>query len=354
MAVIHYLGCFWYATTLVGFDHTWLNYHGFDADNWSYQYVTSFHWAITQFTPSSMHVQPQNILERIFAITVIVLGLVGFSYLVGSITGSLTELRKLKEEESKQFWNLRRFLKKAAVPKDLQVRIEKYVEHAWQVQKTTANPRTIPMYQMLTVQLRNELNCAIFLPVLEVHPLFTFLSEKATVATQRIATEGLSRQLLARSEAMFHVEEISYQLGFVTVGRLQYIRTLPDGQQVKEFVDADEDWITEPAIWMPEWVTLGDLMAVTVSEIVQVSAKGFAEAIKRTPQVYLRMCIYANNFVNWINEKEFEELSDICQGDELTDLIEGMLLSEDEKEDGKSIRAPIEKTVSKTKTGFFH
>ena len=53
--------------------------------------------AITQFTPSSMHVQPQNILERTFAISVVIAGLVGFSYLVGSITGSLTELRKMKD-----------------------------------------------------------------------------------------------------------------------------------------------------------------------------------------------------------------------------------------------------------------
>merc|ERR1719456_1153372 len=126
---------------------TWIKYHGFERGtdiegeviDWKYQYVTAFHWAITQFTPSSMHVQPQNMLERIFAITVVIFGLVGFSYLVGSITGSLTELRRMKEEAVKQFWNLRRFLKRAHVSTSLRIRIEKYVEHAMAMEKCSIN-----------------------------------------------------------------------------------------------------------------------------------------------------------------------------------------------------------------------
>merc|ERR1719162_2306181 len=99
-----------------GNSKNWVSHHGFDGETWNYLYILSFHWAITQFTPSSMHVQPMNMLERTFAIMVVIFGLVGFSYLVGSITGSLAELRRLKEESVKQFWSLRRFLKRSQVP----------------------------------------------------------------------------------------------------------------------------------------------------------------------------------------------------------------------------------------------
>merc|ERR1719478_572909 len=137
LGVNHILACLWYATTLVDMGPDWVHVHEFDQSDWTYKYITAFHWAITQFTPASMHVQPQNMLERTFAVTIVVFGLVGFSYLVGSITGSLTELRRMNEDAAKQFWNLRRFLKKSQVQMPLRIRIEKYLEHAWTLQKNS-------------------------------------------------------------------------------------------------------------------------------------------------------------------------------------------------------------------------
>jgi hypothetical protein len=131
LVINHYIGCLWF---IIGnsFDSsdTWIVYHEFDQVDWAYQYFTAIHWSITQFTPASMHVQPQNVVERIFAIAVVVFALVGFSYVVGSITGSLTQLRSMQEDKSKQFWNLRRYLKQHQVYFELSVRIQRYIEHA--------------------------------------------------------------------------------------------------------------------------------------------------------------------------------------------------------------------------------
>merc|ERR1719159_1675251 len=99
LLVINHIICciwFWIADTIADGD-TWIKVFNFDQANWAYQYWTSFHWSITQFTPASMHVQPQNLLERCFAVVVVVFALVGFSYIVGSITGSLNQLRSMQE-----------------------------------------------------------------------------------------------------------------------------------------------------------------------------------------------------------------------------------------------------------------
>jgi len=324
IAVNHFIACFWFATTLIDTGPSWVQIHHFDKDDvsWGYQYVTSFHWAITQFTPSSMHVQPQNILERTFAITVVILGLVGFSYLVGSITGSLTELRRMNEEATKQFWNLRRFLKKSGVNIQLRVKIEKYVEHAWHAQKASITNTNLPILRLLTEQLKNELNWAMSKPHLEVHPLFKYMSEHCALAMQRVATKALTRKLLARHEPFFHAGEIAQHMSFLTRGRLKYIK---EGQFSDiEWVDADEDWITEPALWTPQWVTLGELLAERVSEVIEVSSTDFADAIKRTPQVFDRVSTYATNYMCWLN-KHRATMSDITQGDEVSEEIEAML-----------------------------
>jgi len=342
IAVNHFVACAWFATSLVDAGVSWVEFHELRSDqvSWNYQYLTSFHWAITQFTPSSMHVQPQNLTERIFAITVVVFGLVGFSYLVGSITGSLTELRKIKEDAIKQFWKLRKFLKGQQVPMELRMKIEKYLEHAWAMQKNSSAGGNLPILQLLTEQLKNELNMAMNMPHTEVHPLFAYLSSSSVVAMQRIATKALRRKLLGRNEPNFHEGEVAEHMSFVVQGSLRYTRTV-DGEQTQEVVDAGEDWITEPAMWTPEWMTLGELVASCVSELLLVSAADFADAIKRTPQVFDRVSTYAANFIKWVNSKNDRELSDICQGDLVSTEIESMLweIEDDvDEEDRCSVR----------------
>merc|ERR1719352_682635 len=205
IAVNHFIACAWFAMTLFDVGPSWVEFHSLERKDvsWLYQYVTSFHWAITQFTPASMHVQPQNIVERIYAVIVVILGLVGFSYLVGSITGSLTELRRMNEDSVKQFWNLRRFMKKSQVPIELRMRIEKYLEHAYTIQKNCLTNSNLPILKLLTNQLRNELNWVMSMPHLVIHPLFSYLSSDLPAVAQHIATEALSRQSLARNEAAF-------------------------------------------------------------------------------------------------------------------------------------------------------
>jgi len=240
----------------------------------------------------------------------------------------LTELRRLKEDGVKQFWNLRRFLKKSQLSTELRIRIEKYLEHAWLAQKSAVSNDNLPILKLLTDQLRDELNFSRIMPHLKVHPLFAYMSTNFSATMQRIATKALSQKAFAPKEPIFHRDEIAQHLGFVVAGRLQYVRTFPDQPDQPdrpEYVDRDEDWITEPALWTPAWVTLGELRAVSVSELVEVSSVEFAEAIKRTPQVYDTVCGYATNFVNWINSKPSRHQSDICQGDIVGEAIENML-----------------------------
>merc|ERR1711971_733121 len=177
LAINHFIACLWFLVSDAQSDHamTWIEHHKFHNVDWDYQYVTSFHWSITQFTPSSMHVQPQNIIERVFAICVVVFALVGFSYIVGSITGSLTQLRQMQEDTAKQFWSLRRFMKLNNVPSALSLRVQKYLEHAWGRRREGLDMANIKIFQLLSEQLRDELKCVINVPPMAgVHPLMSY------------------------------------------------------------------------------------------------------------------------------------------------------------------------------------
>mmetsp|Transcript_116875 Transcript_116875/g.182620 ORF Transcript_116875/g.182620 Transcript_116875/m.182620 type:complete len:183 (+) Transcript_116875:1-549(+) len=141
---------------------------------------------------------------------------------------------------------------------------------------------------------------------------------------QRIATTALARKLLARDEIYFQPGELAQNLSFVIGGRLEYCKAVAGGNH-KEWVDKGEDWITEPVLWTPHWVTMGELTSTTVSELLEVSSANFKDAISRTPQVYERVCSYALKFLQWYQGMSRDDQSDICQGEIVGEQIKQMV-----------------------------
>eukprot|EP00438_Fugacium_kawagutii_P014074 Skav204181 [mRNA] locus=scaffold903:671647:679349:- [translate_table: standard] len=111
----HVIACIWFFTGKFAVDtglvRSWLldTVNGdMLAESKLYQYTTSLHWSLTQFTPASMEVSARNVPERMLSIAVLFFALITFSSFVGSITTSMTALRSMKADTKKQFWMLRR------------------------------------------------------------------------------------------------------------------------------------------------------------------------------------------------------------------------------------------------------
>jgi len=327
LVINHYIACAWYfvGVSLNPDLDTWVRYHGFEEAEWGYQYLTAFHWSITQFTPASMSVQPQNIHERMFAINVVVFALVGFSYVVGSITGSLTQLRSMQEDTTKQFWNLRRYLKQNKVPLTLASRIQRYLEHAWQSQQENISLQNIKIMKLLSEQLHCELQCELSVPHLSVHPLFRRLYDVSNVTMHRLANTAIRRKPLARNDILFISGEKATNMYIVVAGRLQYHKSDSSGDDHHEWVDKGEDWIAEPVLWTPMWLHLGNLTAVTECDLLLVDPKSFSEVFVLNPHAYTLASNYAQRFLMWLESLGADSLTDICQGEEVGPLVESFI-----------------------------
>lgn len=333
LVINHCIGCTWFliADIQSAQTDTWVVVHGFEGTEWSYQYMTAFHWSITQFTPASMHVQPQNLSERVFAILVVVFALVCFSYVVGSITGSLTQLRTMQEDSTKQFWNLRRFMKQNKVSPLLSHRIQKYLEHSWQSNQVKLSVKSIKLFSLLSEQLHNELQFELSVPHLSVHPLFQRLTDVSNVTMHRVADMAISRKMLARNDALFISAETATHMFIVVDGRLQYCRMDNTFQEHKEWVDKGEDWIAEPVLWTHAWTHLGSLSAVTECDLLLVEPKKFCELVRLNPAAFQLAAGYAKKFLEWLNSIAQADLSDIWQGEEVGDLIDSFMVMEEER-----------------------
>jgi len=167
-----------------------------------------------------MHVQPQNTGERVFAIAVVVFGLVCFSYLVGSISASLAQLRSM--QDTSQIWKMRKFLSQNDVPKGLAIRIEKYLDHRCAQLSEKMRRESVPILKHLSKELDGELQASLTVPHFRVHPLFQRLEEKSSLTLHRLALHAIDHGSYAALDVIFVQDERSTHMMIPIRGQCQY------------------------------------------------------------------------------------------------------------------------------------
>jgi len=342
LIVNHVIACVWFWIGDLHGGGGWIEAHQLNDAAWDYQYATSLHWAITQFTPASMHVQPHNMSERMFAIGTVVFALVGFSYVVGSISGSLAQLRGMTENRARQFWELRRHLRKNHVSITLSARIQKYAEHVLESQEDNVPAKDVKLLSLLSEQLRSELECEICMPHFSVHPLFARLCVVSRVTIHRLANNAIYNKLLARTDTLFIPGETATHMYIVVAGRLVYSRFDSKNDEHKELVDKGEDWISEPVLWTSTWVHLGLLTALTECALMVLDPVQFGRIVNLNPDANMLATTYVKNFIAWINSVERDSLSDIWQGENVSPRVASFMeLDENQFRNAKSLAAKL-------------
>ncbi|CAK0882271.1 unnamed protein product [Prorocentrum cordatum] len=343
LVVNHITCCMWYAVSVnQSGEQTWIKVHKFEHAHWTYKYATAFHWSIHMLL---------NLAERVFTVVVVVLALVGFSYIVGSITGSLGQLRNMNAEESMLFWDLKRYLARNKVPRPLSMRIQKYLENAWQAQSKKSG-QNFKLKNMLSEQLLSELKFEMAVPQLRIHPLLDRLIDKSKVTANRLANVAMGHKLLAAGDYLFHHGEAATHMFIVVDGKLIYARLDSYGGVHKELVEKAEDWIAEPVLWTRRWVHCGLLKAIEDCDNLAIDSKKFAEQVKLNPEALEFVSEYAQNFIEWLNNEDPNDLSDISQGENLSELLAGFIPSMESVEcdnpSGENVRARFFFALAKT------
>eukprot|EP00929_Paragymnodinium_shiwhaense_P009090 TRINITY_DN113138_c0_g1_i1.p1 TRINITY_DN113138_c0_g1~~TRINITY_DN113138_c0_g1_i1.p1 ORF type:complete len:821 (-),score=117.13 TRINITY_DN113138_c0_g1_i1:224-2686(-) len=324
--ITHFIACCMYAIGNNDKANSWVKEYGVNTWPWGEAYGIAFHWTLTQFTPSSKPpIQPQNLNERLAAILVVMFALVGFSYVVGSITQSLAQLRNLHEAKTGQLWNLRRYLRHNKVSLRLRTRIHKYIDHQMnQMQDFSVMGGSSTLLSSLSTQLRGELQYEITVPHLAVHPLMARFSVSNMAVMRRIAFEALTRASVAEADVVFTPGEQASYFSVVVLGRLIYSRILGASTE-REWVDPMEDWIAEPSLWCTKWNHLGELQAHMPAELLQIAPAKFSFIVSVNVASYMCALEYSQNYLQWLNAQPYHELSDITQGEKMTAILDGML-----------------------------
>mmetsp|Transcript_59248 Transcript_59248/g.138747 ORF Transcript_59248/g.138747 Transcript_59248/m.138747 type:complete len:709 (-) Transcript_59248:61-2187(-) len=120
LVINHYLAIGWLVLgKYFWYSSTWVDNADIRGREFSDQYVTSFHWSLAQFLPSTTDIAPTNGLERLYAVLAVLLAFGVISSFITGVTNTVNALRAVRVSTVTQEAKLRQFFSDRRLPASL-------------------------------------------------------------------------------------------------------------------------------------------------------------------------------------------------------------------------------------------
>jgi len=298
----HYIACGWFWLGSLGIlDSSWPNKFLVNYPlSFSYAYATSLHWSLTQFTPASMEVVPQNVAERFFVIVVIILALVAFSSFVSSITAAMTHIRHINAKKMQLETAVREFFAEHKISHHMASRVWHFLRSSKGKSAKRLKEKDIPAFALLPQTIKEDLRLEVFYPILSVHPLFPELAKRDEYNhLLRIANTAITERSLTLGEQVFPNRTPVDHMVFVAFGDLKYT-TLEEAMLGDESIGPivrTGHWACEACLWADEVGLDGPLIPFAgPAEIVLLNAATFQRIVNAEGKSDF-VCKYAELFM---------------------------------------------------------
>jgi len=309
----HYIACGWYGLSqMPSATRTWLDRALIDTPHEHkkipYMYFTSLHWSLTQFTPASMEVVPQNAFERGYNVVIIVIGVVAFSSFVSSITGAMTYIRIMNSRKTEQNACLRRFFTERNISQDMASRV-------WHWSQNTRSARIfkesdVQVLNLLPDRTRRDLRYELHAPILQAHPVFYLYHCLDLLTFRQICDSAAQEVSLKPGQNVFGESMHVDKMFFVLYGSVDYHQNKMNIRETRRLSTrssqavgkiASGSWACEVALWTSHarmsGEFIGGLSGLYGAELMVMKNHDFLEAVKANRQSMIYLSQYAALFV---------------------------------------------------------
>jgi CRP-like cAMP-binding protein len=306
MASSHLMACAWWGIGDKDSAQSWVKHHGYDKEQFSYRYLTSLHWSLSQFAGGMDEVTPHNVSERAFAISTFVVTFIMAGMFISSLTSSMTKLHIITSGQSQKLATLRRFLSQNGISSKLSTRIQRNAQHAFEQRRKLITESHVDLMATISEPLRIELHFEMFAPKLEVHPFFMRYIEQCPQVMRKVCHIAMNVSHICTGDIVFEAGETPSppRMYIISSGLCQYLSITG---QVKEI--GQGSWVSEATLWT-SWMHLGRLLAQTDTIILELDAKVFQEIVSQFEHPDFDPRLYAREFVEDLNDTE-HDLSDL-------------------------------------------
>eukprot|EP00812_Abedinium_dasypus_P009471 NODE_315_length_1676_cov_699.497841.p1 GENE.NODE_315_length_1676_cov_699.497841~~NODE_315_length_1676_cov_699.497841.p1 ORF type:complete len:410 (-),score=101.64 NODE_315_length_1676_cov_699.497841:429-1658(-) len=310
----HIIACLWYMLGRYGVtedSNNWIAHSNILHRTLSFKYTTSLHWSLTQFTPAGMDVSAKNTYERIFSIIVLFFAMVAFSSIVGGITAGMASLRNLKQDQTKQLWLLRRYMRQRGVNPELSLRIFHFLEHQTEAASSLVQDDQIkPLLGQLSAALMNELKYHNLAGSL-TYPLFEHVHIQMVGVMHRLSRVALCIETFGGHDGIFACGDKAKKVYFLRdpvakqghQARALQAGYIPMGTGVLlDPPPALGEAIGEGALWTT-WRHQGSFFATDPCELICLDAGLFSDVMCSHPRPWQLAARYAVLFVDLLNTR---------------------------------------------------
>lgn len=309
---VHIIGCFWFLVGESDENDSWIIEHSMYNSSFAYQYMTSFHWSLSQLS-GTMEVGPQNLGERIFAVGALLVAWMISASAVSVITTAMTRDSFFNIQGSMESVKLRKYLLEHCISRKLMARILRNASYAVAERTRNVTEDNLELLKLVSEPLRVELHFEVCSPILSSHPFFRQYKEVNPAAMRRTCHSAVTQVCLSPGDIMFSEGEApTVPVMYILVsGTLKYWQGSFKPRWMRPGM-----WAAEANLWT-SWLHQGYLRASTECNIVALGTKGFTDC-----DAHFALALadrrshaskYAFAFVNEMN-------SCIHRGDLLTDL----------------------------------
>jgi len=244
----------------------------------AFQYLTSFHWSLTQMTPGSMQINAQNSVERFLNILCLIFGVLFFSSLISGISSKMVQVRMLKQESTEKIAKLVNFLRERNIESSLAFLVKQQCIDRMSVQKPVLE-QNVEALSHLSLKLRRELHFFLCQPMLVVNSVFLVILKINEEVGREMCYTCMTFMSLAPFDNLFHVGHTCDNVYILNRGTIKYFE-LGDGTMPQTV--GPHTWLCEGALWCV-WTNLGTADGDTVCEVLVINVSNFLGVVNLNP-----------------------------------------------------------------------
>jgi len=292
----HLIGCIWFAVGRTAESDTgrrWLEVdqggYNYEEQTMAYQYLSAYHWSLTQMTPGSMNVQPENSTERLFNILCLLSGMVFFSSVISSLSTKFVQYRAMLKSSARTVKRLNKWLRhngiqtKLAVSARMQAveRLRRTEDKAATVDKTVLDilPEKLQL-QLYYEMCRTHLN----------HPIFRWWESMDTTMVIRACRQCMDIVVINDEHVLFHAgDNCSSAYVIVNGNNVKYTQNPETSKVVQKSVTncVVGWWLSEAGLWS-SWIHVGTIESETNAELLKIQADTLQEVVEHsTTSLYM-------------------------------------------------------------------
>eukprot|EP00931_Biecheleriopsis_adriatica_P029628 TRINITY_DN17564_c0_g1_i1.p1 TRINITY_DN17564_c0_g1~~TRINITY_DN17564_c0_g1_i1.p1 ORF type:complete len:357 (-),score=68.43 TRINITY_DN17564_c0_g1_i1:76-1095(-) len=334
LTVNHFIACAFVALAEAEIDgRSWKMASGLQGAAFHDVYAYALHWSLTQFMPATNNIAPDNSVERVFAILVILLAMGVFSSFISSITNAVNTLRAVTAAQRAEKSMLRQFFSERHLSTSLYTAVTDYVEShgALKLQVQESSVRSL---REIPPKLKFRLHVEVYMKTLRsAH----WLSEDIMNLNPRFFGEVchniLQERVSGPGAEVFHADMECHDALVLTGGTWFYYNFDSD-----QAIDQPcMSWLCEVSLWS-HWLYRGKLLSACSSVYCAINGPKFAEAAYNLGgQLHQALKVIGILVAGEIEERAETHVNDLGLGKEiLADISQRSLLFLDMVERGKS------------------